>query len=545
MKKKFLTNDVKSFFVSGEKLDTCSLPRVVDKKIKYIPHVALSYLKNDTGETKHFTPATQEWDNSIYAYNKNYSKLLPTAHINIMKVIRSYFNLILKDSVIKIKRRINKYKRFTVKKIFVGKGELKHTSNKTIITFYVYNIEKKNLITQIKKLLRSLYYPNYRIENFIVTDKKGNKVLSYSRNFTLREFLTLSNQYELYLFTITNMINKLTLYLGIIVEYYSILTKLVEKKVLTEKEKFILFNKKIINISTFKYPDFNLYLKKVKYMYLENLRKLMYLLEFNKAKFQNTFIFELTRLAQKIYNKQVEFNIVNLKKMHLNSDIFTQVVSLKLKNRKNKLYKVLKTSLRKIKISNSLIKDSKLNKDDILANKIRNNRISSLYTHTPFSRENITIDSLNNLLLYFFPTVVNTNQTLKSKTAIMPALHNMPLDIISLDSAKLGVNKKAEKNNKHINGYITLKNYILRYLKHNKIAGVRLEVKGRLTKRFTASRSLFKVKWKGGLKNVDSSFGKLSTIMLRGNVKSNIQYSALSSKNRNGAFGVKGWISNK
>lgn len=60
MKKKFLTNDVKSFFVSGEKLDTCSLPRVVDKKIKYIPHVALSYLKNDTGETKHFTPATQE-----------------------------------------------------------------------------------------------------------------------------------------------------------------------------------------------------------------------------------------------------------------------------------------------------------------------------------------------------------------------------------------------------------------------------------------------------------------------------------------------------
>jgi hypothetical protein len=31
--------------------------------------------------------------------------------------------------------------------------------------------------------------------------------------------------------------------------------------------------------------------------------------------------------------------------------------------------------------------------------------------------------------------------------------------------------------------------------------------------------------------------------MLRGHVKSNIQYTNLSSKTRNGAFGLKGWIS--
>jgi hypothetical protein len=53
------------------------------------------------------------------------------------------------------------------------------------------------------------------------------------------------------------------------------------------------------------------------------------------------------------------------------------------------------------------------------------------------------------------------------------------------------------------------------------------------------------MKWKGGLKNVDSSFKGLSTIMLRGYVKSNAQYTFISSKNRNGAFGVKGWVSNK
>ena len=63
------------------------------------------------------------------------------------------------------------------------------------------------------------------------------------------------------------------------------------------------------------------------------------------------------------------------------------------------------------------------------------------------------------------------------------------------------------------------------------MAGVRVEAKGRLTRRFTASRSVFKVKWKGDLKNVDSSFKGLSAVMLRGNVKSNVQYTILNSKN--------------
>jgi hypothetical protein len=73
-----------------------------------------------------------------------------------------------------------------------------------------------------------------------------------------------------------------------------------------------------------------------------------------------------------------------------------------------------------------------------------------------------------------------------------------------------------------------------------KIRGIRIEAKGRLTRRATASRSVLKMKLKGGLKNVDSSFRGLSTIILRGHAKSNVQYSLLNSKNRNGAFGIKG-----
>ena len=88
-------------------------------------------------------------------------------------------------------------------------------------------------------------------------------------------------------------------------------------------------------------------------------------------------------------------------------------------------------------------------------------------------------------------------------------------------------------------------NFILNSLKHKDIAGARLEAKGRLTRRFTASRSVFKIKWKGSLKNIDSSYRGFSSIMLRGHAKSNVQYSIINSKTRNGAFGLKGWISSK
>ena len=75
--------------------------------------------------------------------------------------------------------------------------------------------------------------------------------------------------------------------------------------------------------------------------YEEKLNRLKLLLMINKVKFEKPFLQKLTELVKNIYNKEVEFNIVNLYKMHLNSDIYTQAVSLKLKNRDNKLFRVL------------------------------------------------------------------------------------------------------------------------------------------------------------------------------------------------------------
>jgi hypothetical protein len=72
--------------------------------------------------------------------------------------------------------------------------------------------------------------------------------------------------------------------------------------------------------------------------------------------------------------------------------------------------------------------------------------------------------------------------------------------------------------------------------------GVRLEVKGRLTKRHRADRSIFKVKWKGGLKNIHSSQGGLSSVNMRGYAKPNVEHSIFTSKRRIGSFAIKGWV---
>jgi hypothetical protein len=86
----------------------------------------------------------------------------------------------------------------------------------------------------------------------------------------------------------------------------------------------------------------------------------------------------------------------------------------------------------------------------------------------------------------------------------------------------------------------SLRKMVLNIIKNKTITGVRLEAKGRLSKRHTASRSVHRLRYKGSLKNRDSSYKRLSTIILRGNTKSNLQYTKLNSTARIGSFGIKG-----
>jgi hypothetical protein len=463
--------------------------------------------------------------------------------------------MFINNKVLKTKKIAKRFKRFSPRRIYIGKGELKHTNSKVIITFYVFNTEKMYLKREYKKLYRSLFYPtkkkyvwnnisgNYDIiykeealkryisldkDGKIIRDNEGKIIITYNRPYTLKEFLESTNIYETsyskiprfklitfyemyYSFT-TSLVNKLNNYLAIIMKYARYLTKLVKLNVLDKHEKILVLTNKASNFYAYEYPKSNEFINIAENMYLKKLYRLRYLLKFNTVKFEKPFIVKLRRLVEKLYDKEIEFNIVNLKKVHLNSDIFTQAVALKLKNRNNKLLRVLKSSLSQIKlpnISKRTEKYSRFNKDKYLPNIIRNTYIKHM-----FNNDITKIDSLNKLLLNFFPRA-----------------DNLEIEI--------------EKRSSTIKRSISLKNYIFRYLKHFKLSGVRIEAKGRLTRRFTASRSQFKMRWKGGLKNVDSSYKGLSTVMLRGGAKSNVQYTMLKTKNRLGSFGVKGWVSSK
>ena len=69
---------------------------------------------------------------------------------------------------------------------------------------------------------------------------------------------------------------------------------------------------------------------------LELIRYYKFLLDLYDNKFKG-LIPKLREVISKIYKKKVEFNIVSLKHMYLNSDILSQAVALKLKNRDNRL----------------------------------------------------------------------------------------------------------------------------------------------------------------------------------------------------------------
>ena len=275
-------------------------------------------------------------------------------------------------------------------------------------------------------------------------------------------------------------------------------------------------NTNFINYETKYYKNFinKSYRKEILYLYYVKM------LSLNNNKFKNWFILGLKRIISKIYHKKVEFNFVNLKYLHLNSDIFSESISIKLKNRENRLLRVLKKALKLVKLP-SLSKLSfyglpseRAHSGKIIENFAKNESLTlNINSYISMLKDK---DVLHELLYKIFPSWGQANT------------ENSPINRQARSSLRV-------KNN--------LQENILNSTKHKNIYGVRLEAAGRLSRRLTASRSVFKLKYKGSLKNINSSYKGLSTVMLRGNTRSNLQLTKISSKTRNGAFGLKGWIS--
>lgn len=421
----------------------------------------------DGGKTKYLPSFSKEWKNTVYCYNKSTLKNIPVNNVNINKIIKSYFNLYFKDhkfignsKFVQLRKRRN-----FLRRIFVSDAEIKYTNNKAIITLFTVNREKKILTKKYLKI---------------------NKIIS--RRLIERCYLLFINNISK-IYTTLNKYNYKN--------NYFFVNDIVRKK------KFIQY--KLAYLNRFLKLK-QLYLKRVwsiilnKYSvtYLNLLRKFHLAYSLNQYKFNKlTFLPKLSTILNKIVGKKVEYNIINLKSIAYNTDLFTNALSLKLKNLKNNYMKSIFSILNRAYLprTNTITERTPIKKQNFFFTQYKDLKIIS---HLGASSNNL--DKLLNQIESY------TNQDNKNKS-----IHNIVYNSI---------------------GY-------------KNMGGIRLEVKGRLTKRYRADRSIYFVKWKGGLKNIDSSFQRLSSVLFRGNTKSNVSYSLSTGKRRIGAFAVKGWIGGK
>ena len=288
---------------------------------------------------------------------------------------------------------------------------------------------------------------------------------------------------------------------------------------------------------------------KKEFLYLNYYSKFL----LNQLKF-GKFLPGLKLLISKIYSKKVELNLVNLKYPHLNSDIYTDSIATKLK-KKEGLLKVLRWSLKLARLPYKYYS----NNNAANLNKLQDLNVhKSLNVNSDASENSMSEDRLDVVLNKLFPH--SLARSFSKKSFLLPSkrplvageFKNNSIENIDLSRfTDQGQNPlKTKVNGLEKNIFYSKKNIsVLNIIRYKWVSGVRLEAAGRLTRRYSAARSVFKFRYKGNLKNIDysvktdSSQKNTSTVMLRNYVKSNSQYTFTKSKRRIGAFGLKGWIS--
>lgn len=466
---------------------TTSTLNLFSQKLKRPRQTSIEQLEvkeNLAGRPKFYPPAVVEWFNSTYSYNKNTSKLLPAAFKTTFKLAKSYLNLYCRklEKKVGLRRLRGRFKRLSTNRILTSRPELKHTNDRVIVTIYVYNRQAKYYFNKIKRIASI-----DNLHNFLAKSYKKRPSSNVKINTIARKTLKIRSK-----------VNK----------HKNLALKMLNLKSRTEHMKYNKYD--ILNLKNYVFKSLRREIFSIYYKQFISL---------NKSKFEERYLLPLTNVVKKIYSKKVQFNVVSLRYLYLNSHIFSQTLVTKLSNRKNKLLRVLKNSLLMFKVPSmdrAVIYDEIYNKKRILEN-IRLDNLISNFSDSQCKQENNEKDILQ---LSLCKTDSNgLLEKLKDFTSSSPNnLRKSPYPLYMQDT-------------------------ILKLVKHKYVSGVRIEVAGRLTRRNRADRSIFKVKYKGNIMNMDSSYKGLPTVLLRGFAKSNLQYSNLKSKVRIGSFGLKGWVS--
>ena len=541
---------------------------------------------NYIGKPRHFSPLSDEWYNSIYTFNMNLLKILPSLNKILLRIVKSYFNFYSRklEKSIKSRRLRIKARRLSINKILTSKPQLKHTNDQIIITLYTYNRQKIYYLNKLKKIasldIMDTLLPNFIKENILKSNTAPDFVnkVDWPSNIKLR--------------TIKNKGLDILAFNSKIKQQESNISKNMDAiayanaandSIHIDRNAYISYGKCIYN-DKFYYFYKNYAAKSLREEILSiYIRQLIH---FNKSKFDQRFILPLVDLVQKIYNKNIQFNIVDLKYIYLNSYIFSETLMTKLKNRKNNIIKVLDKSLwlftvpdmDKLAVYNDIYTREK-RLQNLKPNSFTNNEAFNLNTNN--NRKNLQLlfnDNSETLKV----NTINSKQSLKINTDsdLLRVLAPHPWDKDGVDSllsivyTSRGMDIfKNYKTSKHVNNIcntcngisvenqkqaifaptfinLTSSDYthyrqkkVFKNIKNVDVTGIRIEAAGRLTKRNTAAKSVFKLRYTGNIKDMDSSYKGLSSVTLRGFAKSNLQHTKSESYIRIGSYGMKVWIS--
>jgi hypothetical protein len=412
----------------------------------------------DVGKIQYFPAWSKEWRNSVYHYNSNLIKNFPVYDINIYKIIKSYFNMFFNHQFLKYDYIRPKRRRLSFNKIFLARPEIKHTNSKAIITLYAFNREKFALLKKIQ-----------------ILTKLTKKIIEFVQRKNC--LLKIEN-----IFFKFNMIFAILKNRNLLQDFYAYYSTLKISKIKAKEQA-------------------NKWIKLIFKKELTLIRKYKFRLNLNKYKFEDKLLYGLSNIIRKLYNKEIEFNIVNLKNIVFNTDLFTEISTLKIKKRNAKVVRIMNIMLNKANLPylNRIQETGRL--DNNVSLKLVENKYKTLNIRNILGTRVSTLDKLLNKIF------ISINDKLLSQRGLYDMVFNS--------------------------------------IKYKNMAGIRMEVKGRLTKRYRADRSVYKLRWKGGLKNIDSSFKGLSVRKNRGHLNPNVGYSIFASKRRIGAFAVKGWMSGK
>ncbi len=110
--------------------------------------------------------------------------------------------------------------------------------------------------------------------------------------------------------------------------------------------KYIL---KFINNENLKFRFYNKFIELLLIKELILIRRYKLKLNLNNNKFEEKFLYRFSYLISKFYKKKVEINVINLKTIMLNSNIFTEILGLKVKKKNTKPLKIINILINKDK----------------------------------------------------------------------------------------------------------------------------------------------------------------------------------------------------